>query len=170
MLSQKLQDAINDQINFELYSEYTYLSMAAYFQENDLDGIANFFNVQTQEEHFHAMKFYNYVLERGGKIILKPIAGPEVEFKSALEVFEKTLAHEKEVTRRINAIMDLAKKENDHATVSYLQWFIDEQVEEEATVNKILGKLKYIGENGPGLLMLDQELSARVFTPPVKGA
>ncbi len=170
MLSQKLQDAINEQINFELYSEYTYLSMAAYLQANDLDGIANFFTVQTQEERFHAMKFYNYLLERGGRIILKPIAGPEVEFKTVLEVFEKTMTHEKEVTRRINALMDLAKQENDHATVSFLQWFLDEQVEEEATVSKILGKLKYIGENGPGLLMLDQELAQRVFNPPVNEA
>jgi ferritin len=170
MLSQKLQDAFNAQINKELYSEYLYLSMAAYCYSLDLDGFANYFMVQTQEEHFHAMKMFNFVTDCGGKIILQPIAGPEVEFKSIVHVYEKTLEHERFVTQSINDLMSLAVKESDHASSSFLKWFIDEQVEEEATVSKILSKLKLIGGEGQGLLMLDTELAARVFTPPATTA
>jgi ferritin len=170
MLSQKLQDAFNAQINKELYSEYLYLSMAAYCYTLDLDGFANYFMVQTQEEHFHAMKMFNFVNERGGKIVLKQIDGPEVDFKSPVEVFSKTYEHEQFVTKSINELMDVAIKENDHAAASFLKWFIDEQVEEEATVSKILSKLKLIGGEGQGLLMLDTELAARVFTPPAANA
>jgi ferritin len=166
MLSQKLQDAFNTQINKELFSEYLYLSMAAYCYSQDLDGFANYFMVQTQEEHFHAMKMFNFVTDCGGKVILTPIAGPEVEFKSILEIYEKTLAHEQFITKSINELTSLAIKENDHASASFLKWFIDEQVEEEATVTKILSKLKLIKGEGQGLLMLDTELAARVFTPP----
>jgi ferritin len=166
MLSQKLQDAFNAQINKELYSEYLYLSMAAYCFTLDLDGFANYFMVQTQEEHFHAMKMFNFVNERGGKVILKQIDGPETEFKSVIDVYEKTYEHEQFVTKSINELMDVAMKENDHAAASFLKWFIDEQVEEEATVSKILAKLKLIGGEGHGMLMLDTELAARVFTPP----
>ena len=166
MLSQKLQDAFNAQINKELYSEYLYLSMSAYCSTLDLDGIANYFMVQTQEEHFHAMKMFNFVNERGGKIVLHPIAGPQVDFKSVVDVFEETFKHEQFITKSINDLMDVAIKENDHATSSFLKWFVDEQVEEEATVSKILSKLKLIGGDGQGLLMIDTELAARVFTPP----
>lgn len=166
MLSQKLQDAFNAQINKELYSEYLYLSMAAYCYTLDLDGFANYFMVQTQEEHFHAMKMFNFVNERGGKVILKQIDGPETEFKSVIDVYEKTYEHEQFVTKSINELMDVAMKENDHAAASFLKWFIDEQVEEEATVSKILAKLKLIGGEGHGMLMLDTELATRVFTPP----
>lgn len=167
MISKKLQDAINSQINKELHSEYIYLSMAAHFHSNDLEGIANFFTVQTQEEHFHAMKFYNYLLERGGKIELKTIDGPPVDFKSHVDVFEQTLAHEQFITKSINELMDLAIKENDHSLASFLKWYVDEQVEEEATVSRLLGRLKLIDGNGQGLLMLDAELAQRTFTPPV---
>lgn len=170
MLSQKLQDAFNAQINKELYSEYLYLSMAAYCYTLDLDGFANYFMVQTQEEHFHAMKMFNFVNERGGKIILKQIDGPDTEFKSVIDVYEKTYEHEQFVTKSINELMDVAMKENDHAAASFLKWFIDEQVEEEATVSKILAKLKLIGGEGHGMLMLDTELAARVFTPPAANA
>ena len=170
MLSQKLQDAFNSQINKELYSEYLYLSMAAYCFSQDLDGFANYFMVQTQEEHFHAMKMFNFVNERGGRVILKPIDGPETEFKSVVEVYEKTYEHEQFVTKSINELMDVAIKESDHAAASFLKWFIDEQVEEEATVSKILAKLKLIGGEGHGMLMLDAELAARVFTPPATTA
>lgn len=166
MLSQKLQDAFNTQINKELYSEYLYLSMAAYCYNLDLDGFANFFMVQTQEEHFHAMKLFNFVTDCNGKVILKPIAGPEVDFKSIIEIFEKTLEHEKFITKSINELMDLAVKESDHASASLLKWFVDEQVEEEATDSKLLSKLKLINGEGHGMLMLDAELAARVFTPP----
>jgi ferritin len=170
MLSQKLQDAFNAQINKELFSEYLYLSMAAYCFSQDLDGFANYFMVQTQEEHFHAMKMFNFVTDCGGKVILAPIAGPEVEFKSIVEIYEKTLAHEQFITKSINELTSLALKENDHASASFLKWFIDEQVEEEATVTKILSKLKLIKGEGQGLLMLDTELAARVFTPPAATA
>lgn len=166
MLSQKLQDAFNSQINKELYSEYLYLSMAAYCFSQDLDGFANYFMVQTQEEHFHAMKMFNFVNDRGGRVILKPIDGPDTEFKSIVEIYEKTFEHEQFVTKSINELMDVAIKESDHAAASFLKWFIDEQVEEEATVSKILAKLKLINGEGHGTLMLDTELAARVFTPP----
>jgi len=169
MLSQKLQDALNDQINKELYSEYIYLSMEAYLLQNDLDGIANFFHVQTQEEHFHAMKIYNFIIDRGGKVVLKKIDAPPTEFKSVVDVFEQTLAHEQFVTKSINELMDIAIKESDHALISFLKWYVDEQVEEESTVGKILTKLKLIGGEGHGLLMIDQELAARTFTTPPAG-
>jgi ferritin len=169
MLSVKLQDALNEQINKELYSEYIYLSMQAYVSSVDMDGIANFFAVQTQEEHLHAMKIYNFIIDRGGKVALKKIDAPPVEFKSVIDVFEKTLEHEKYITKSINDLMDIAVKENDHAVISFLKWYIDEQVEEEANVTKILSKLKLIGGEGHGLLMIDQELASRVFTPPPAG-
>lgn len=169
MLSQKLQDALNDQINKELYSEYIYLSMEAYLLQNDLDGIANFFHVQTQEEHFHAMKIYNFIIDRGGKVVLKKIDAPPTEFKSVVDVFEQTLAHEQFVTKSINELMDIAIKESDHALISFLKWYVDEQVEEESTVGKMLTKLKLIGGEGHGLLMIDQELAARTFTTPPAG-
>jgi ferritin len=170
MLSQKLQNAFNEQINRELYSEYLYLSMAAYCYSLDLDGFANYFMVQTQEEHFHAMKMFNFVTDCGGKVILKPIAGPEVDFKSVIEIYEKTLGHEQFITKSINELTTLAMNENDHASVSFLKWFIDEQVEEEATVTKLLSKLRLINGEGHGMLMLDTELAARVFTPPAATA
>ncbi len=166
MLSQKLQDALNEQINRELYSEYIYLSMEAYMRQNDLDGIANFFHVQTQEEHFHAMKIYNFVIDRGGKIVLKQLDAPPVEFKSVIDVFEQTLKHEQFISKSINELMDIAIKEADHAVISFLKWYVDEQVEEESTVTKILSKLKLIGGEGHGLLMIDSELAQRTFNPP----
>jgi len=169
MLSAKMQDALNEQINRELYSEYIYLSMEAYMRSIDLDGIANFFIVQTQEEHLHAMKIYNFIIDRGGKVELKAIGTPPVEFKSVIDVFEQTLEHENYITKSINELMDVAVRENDHAVISFLKWYVDEQVEEEANVTKILSKLKLIGGEGHGLLMIDQELAARVFTPPPAG-
>lgn len=166
MISTKLQDAINSQINKELFSEYLYLSMAAHCESENFDGIANYFHVQTKEEHFHAMKFFAYLNERGGKVKLMPIEGPQVDFKSIEEIFELTLKHEQFVTKSINDLMDLAIKENDHATKSFLQWFIDEQVEEEATVEKVLHKIKMISGHPHGLFMLDKELAGRTFNPP----
>lgn len=168
MLSQKLQDAFNTQINKELFSEYLYLSMAAYCYSLDLDGFANHFMVQTQEEHFHAMKLFNFVTDRGGKVVLKPIEGPQVDFNSVVEIFEKSLAHEQFISKSIDDLLDLAVKENDHASVSMLKWFVDEQVEEEASVQKLLSKLKLINGEGHGMLMLDAELASRVFNPPAK--
>ena len=168
MISKKLQDAINKQTNKELYSEYLYLSMAAYLESIGLEGFANFFKVQVQEEHFHAMKFFDYVNERGGRVILEAIARPQIEFKSPVEIFEIAYKHEQYVTKLINELMEVAIKENDHAAKSFLNWYIDEQVEEEASMDKILNQLKMIGGKGQGMLMLDKELAVRTFTPPVK--
>lgn len=165
MISVKLQEAMNSQINKELFSEYLYLSMAAYLESQNLDGIANFFHVQAQEEHMHAMKFFKYLNERGGRVKLMPIEGPQVEFKSVDEVFELTLKHEQTVTKSINELMDLAIKENDHPSRSFLLWFVDEQVEEEATAEKLLHKVHLISGQPQGLFMLDKELSMRTFNP-----
>ena len=167
MISKKLQDAFNEQINKELYSEYLYLSMAAYFDSVSLPGCANFMKVQIQEERFHAMKMYNFVNERGGRVELKEIKRPQVDFKSPLEVFEMSYKHEQYVSRSINELMDIAISENDHATKSFLNWFVDEQVEEEDSMDTIVNKLKLIGGQGHGLLMIDNELGTRVFNPPV---
>jgi len=166
MISQKLQDAYNQQINRELFSEYLYLSMAAYFNSVGLKGFENFFLVQVQEERAHAMKMYQFVNERGGRVYLKAIEAPKTDFKSALDVFEMAHDHEKLVTSLINALMDLAIKENDHAARIHLNWFVEEQVEEESSMETIVNKLKLIGGEGHGLLMLDNELAQRVFTPP----
>ncbi len=167
MISPKLTEALNEQINKELYSEYLYLSMAAYFASEGLDGFANFFEVQVQEERFHAMKMYRFINERGGRVILKQIDAPQTEFSSPITIFEKAYEHEQYVTSLINKLMDLAIKENDHAAQSFLSWFVDEQVEEENSMETILRKLKLIGKEGQGLLMLDSQLAVRVFNPPV---
>jgi ferritin len=153
-------------MNNEFYSEYAYLSMAAYFHSNDLDGMANFFHVQAKEEHFHGMKIYNFILSRAGKVEIKTIKAPKVDFKSAIEVFESALEHEQFVTKSINEVMDTAIKENDHAVTSFLKWYVDEQVEEEATAHKNLSRIKLIGGKGEGMLMIDQDLAARTFTEP----
>jgi ferritin len=144
--------------------------MAAHCSTANMDGFANHFLVQAQEEHFHAMKFFNFVNDRGGKVELKAITAPKVHFKSLIEIFEETLEHEKKVTASINNLMDIAIKEKDHALISFLKWYVDEQVEEESTVGKILHKLKLIGGDGHGLLMIDNELAAKVFTPPAQNA
>ena len=168
MISQKLQDALNDQINKEMYSEYYYLSMASYFNSIGLNGFENFFLIQVEEERFHSMKMYDFLNEKGGRVILKAINEPATEFKSALEVFQLAYDHEKFVSKCINELMDVAIEVKDHATKSFLNWFVDEQVEEEATMDSILNKLKLINGDGMGLLMLDKELSIRTFTPPAK--
>lgn len=166
MLSNKLQAELNKQMNNEFFSEFEYLSMAAYFHNMNLDGIANYFHVQAQEEHFHAMKIFHFVLDKGGKVELQQIAKPDVEFSSPVAVFTKALEHEKKVTKSINDLMDEAIKENDHAVNSFLKWYVDEQVEEEAMASKALGKMELIGGKGEGLLILDQEYAGRTFTPP----
>ena len=168
MISKKLQNAINKQINKELYSEYLYLSMAAYLESIGLEGFANFFKVQVQEERFHTMKFFDYVNERGGRVVLEAIDRPQIEFKSPVEIFEIAYKHEQYVTKLINELMEAAIKENDHAAKSFLNWYIDEQVEEEASMDKILNQLKMIDGKGQGMLMLDKELATRTFTPPVQ--
>lgn len=166
MISKRMEEAINKQINAEMYSAYLYLSMAAYCEDADLPGFANWMRVQFEEEQFHAMKFYNYVVERGGRVLLDAIEEPKKEWSGILEVFEDTCAHEAHVTSLINNLMAIAHEEKDYASVSYLNWFIDEQVEEEATAGGILSQLKLIGGEGHGMLMLDREMAGRSFTAP----
>lgn len=167
MLSKKIENTLNVQINKELFSEYLYLSMATYFAAQGLSGFENFFIVQAQEERFHAMKFYHFVNERGGRVLLKKLADPKTDFSSIEEVFKLSLDHERFISKSIYEIMDLAIEEKEHATKSFLNWFVDEQVEEEASMQAILDKLKLIGGKGQGLLMLNTELGLRVFSPPV---
>ena len=167
MIKEKMQNALNEQTNAELYSSYLYLSMSAYFQSVDLSGFANWMRVQAQEELMHAMKLYDYVNERGGRVILSKIEGPPTEWDSPTAAFEHVYKHEQKVTGLINGLVNLAIEEKDHATNNFLQWFVTEQVEEEASANEVLQKLKLVGEEGSGLLMLDSELAQRVFTPPV---
>jgi ferritin len=166
MISQKMQDALNEQVNAELYSAYMYLSMATYFGSNSLNGFANWMQIQTQEEVSHAMKIYKYVEERMGRVTLKAIDGPPTEWKSPLAAFEAVFAHEQKVTGMINSLVDLAIKENDHATRGFLQWFVDEQVEEESSADAIVQQLKLMKDAPGALYMLDKEMARRVFTPP----
>ncbi len=166
MINQKLEKLINEQINAELYSAYLYLSMGAYFEDQGLAGFANWMRVQFEEEQFHGLKFFDYLAERGGRVQLEAIDKPEVNWASPVAVFEEVLKHERHVTSLINNLIDVAIEERDHATKSLLNWFIDEQVEEEATAETLLNQLKMVEGDGRGLLMLDKDLAARVFTPP----
>ena len=166
MLSKKLLDALNDQINYELASEYLYLAMQSYCESEDLKGFANFFDVQRQEERFHAMKFFNFITQRDERVLLDPIIGPENEYTGMLDCFEKSLAHEKTVTARIYNLSNIAMEEREHATLSLLKWFIDEQVEEENNFTTIVKKLKRIGNDSAALYLLDTELAARVYVAP----
>jgi len=166
MLSKVLSDVLNNQMNSEFYSEYQYLSMAAYFHSNDLDGVANYFHVQAKEEHFHAMRIYNFILTIGGKVELKAVKAPIVSFKSHIEVFSKALEFEKAVTKSINDLVDVAIKENNHAVNSFMKWYVDAQVEEESLAAKSLGKMKLVDGKGEGLLFLDQEFARRTFSEP----
>lgn len=168
MLSEKMGKALNGQLNAELYSSYLYLSMSAYFQSINLAGFANWMRVQAQEELVHSMKFYDYINERGGRVVLRPVEGPQSEWKSPLEAFEHVLKHEQKVTGLINDLVDLAVKERDHATNTFLQWFVTEQVEEESSANDVVQQLKLAGGDGGGLFMIDRELGQRVFTPPAE--
>jgi ferritin len=165
MISKKMEQALNEQINAELYSAYLYLSMAAYFESQDLPGFGNWMRVQTQEEMMHAMKIYDYVHERGGRVLLQAIAQPATEWDSPLAAFEVTYEHEQAVTGRINDLVDLAIKEKDHATNSFLQWFVTEQVEEEKSAHEMVQKLKLMADAPGGMYMLDCEMGKRVFTP-----
>jgi ferritin len=166
MIKKTIEKAINQQINAEMYSAYLYMSMSAHFRSINLAGAANWMRVQAQEEMVHATKFYDYLLERGGKVTLTAIEGPETEWKSPLAVFEAGYKHEQKVTSLINALVDLAIKESDHATNAMLQWFVTEQVEEEANADAIIQKLRLTKGEGGGLFMIDQELATRVFVPP----
>lgn len=166
MIKQTVEDALNRQINRELYSSYLYLSMAAYFESINLKGFANWMRVQVQEENFHAMKMFDYVIGRGGRAKLLSIEAPPTEWDSPLKVFEHTYEHEKKVTGLINNLVKLSSSEEDYATYNMLQWYVTEQVEEESSASEILETLKMIGDDKTALLTLDRELTQRIFKPP----
>jgi ferritin len=165
MLSPKMLAALNAQINAEYYSAYLYLSMAAYAESINLKGLANWFRIQMQEEMVHALRFFDFVNSRRGRVELKPVEGPPTKWDSPLAVFEATLKHEQHVTALINGLVRQAAEENDYATHSFLQWFVNEQVEEEATADQIIQQLRMIQDAPGGLFMLDRELAQRALTP-----
>ena len=166
MIKKVIQDAINVQIKKEMFSSNLYLAMAAYYHKINLNGFASWMRIQAQEEQFHALKFYDYLIDRGGHAIIAQIDAPTTEWATPLTAFEASLEHEKLVTTSINSLADLAVKESDHATNIMLQWFITEQVEEEATVSDIVERLKMMGDFKGGLYMMDNELKRIVFTAP----
>ncbi len=165
MIDDRMVEAINDQINAELWSAYIYYSMAAWLEDNDLPGMAAWMKAQAQEEMFHADKFFSFVTERGGKVVLTAIEAPETEWESPLAVFEHAYEHEQWVTSNINALVDLAIELKDHATNNFLQWYVAEQVEEEDNTSTVAQQIRMV-EGTASLFMLDRELGARVFTPP----
>ena len=169
MLNEKMEKEFNEQINKELFSAYLYLDMKSRFSEMNLQGFVNWMDVQVQEEKAHAMGMYDYVLERGGRVELLAIDKPEVEGKTPLEIFEQVLKHEEFVTSRINHLMDVADEVRDRAALSFLDWYLKEEVEEESNVGGVLATLRLIGEDKKALLMLDKDLAARTFVAPVIG-
>ncbi|MBU1024259.1 ferritin [bacterium] len=171
MMDKKIQEALNNQINYELFSAYLYLSMSAYFENGGLSGCASWMNSQAQEEMVHALKMYNYIVECGGRVKLAAIGEPRFEWDSPVDVLKETLEHERGVTRRIYKIVDLAIELKDHGTNQFLQWFVGEQVEEEATAEDILKKMELMKDAPGGMYLLDQEMGARpaLFTLPVAG-
>ncbi len=166
MIKEKMSQALNKQLNAELYSAYLYFSMSAYFKSINLPGFSNWMRVQALEEMTHADKFYTYLLSRGGAVELETITGPPKTWESPMAVFEHTYSHEQKVTSLISDLVNLALEEGDHATNVFLQWFVNEQIEEESSADGILQKLKLIGKESSSLFLIDQELGQRVFTPP----
>ena len=169
MINSVVEKALNEQVNAELYSAYLYLSMAAALEDMGLPGFANWVRIQNEEETFHAMKIYNYIIERGGRVILQAIDAPPTEWPDVFTVFQEILKHEQHVTSLINNLMDIAIEQKDHASNMFLQWFVTEQVEEEANVDEILQQLKLAKESKGTLFMLDKQMGARTFTPPAEG-
>ena len=167
MIGKKMEKALNGQLNAEFYSAYLYLSMAGYFESIDLKGFANWMRVQVQEEQFHTMKLYDYIFERGGKVTLRSVDAPPSDWDCPLAVFEATLEHEQKVTGLINDLVSLARTEKDYAAEIYLQWFVNEQVEEEDNVNKVLGQIKLVKDSPQAMFIMDKDMAQRVFTPPV---
>lgn len=167
MFNTKVEEALNNQLNFEFFSSYLYLSMSAYYSSIGLNGFANWVRIQAQEELVHAMRFYDFINERGGKVVLSQVNQPKTQWNSALDAFSEVLAHEQFITKSIHDLMNLCIEEKDHATNILLQWFISEQVEEEATAQETLNKLKLTDGKGSGLFMLDTELGQRTFVAPV---
>ncbi len=162
MINKKIEEALNKQINEELYSAYLYMSMASHFDAANLQGLGNWMKTQAEEEMAHAYRFYHYINERGGRAKLGAIAAPPVEWASPLKAFQDALEHERHITSCINALMDLAISEKDHATNLMLQWYVNEQVEEEAIAGEIIEKIKLVGDSGQALYLLDKELGVRV--------
>ncbi len=169
MISEKMTEKLNDQIKHELYSGHLYLSMAAYCASIDLDGFSNFFVVQEQEERFHAMKFFHYIVEQDKDVKMFGLDQPETEFDSLELCIDAAWKHEQKVTKRLNDLMQFAIDEKDFATQGLLKWFIDEQVEEEAAMLSLLKKARLVGDKGHGIFMLDSELAGRTFAPPAAG-
>ena len=163
MLSERMEKALNEQIKWEFYSSYLYLSMASYFESISLEGFAKWMKAQAIEESVHAMKFYNFINERGGRVRLEAIDQPPTEWESPLALMEFALKHEQEVTRRINNLVELAQEEKDHATYIFLQWFVTEQVEEEDSFGSIVERMKLVAQAPGGLFMIDRELGQRTF-------
>jgi len=166
MINETLSKALNDQLNYELYSAHVYLAIAAYCSGESLDGFANFFTVQAEEEKFHAMKIYKYLNDRGIRVTLSGMDTPNNEYSSVLDAYEHAYKHEQEVTRRIYHLSDLAMNDREHATIQFLKWFIDEQVEEESMFDSIINKLKRIDKDSNAFFMMDTEFASRTFTPP----
>ncbi|MCH9813276.1 MAG: ferritin [Epsilonproteobacteria bacterium] len=160
MISEQMQDALNKQLQKEFYSAYLYLGMSAWCSENGLNGSAKWFMIQFEEEQMHAMKVYHYLLGQGNHIELLSVKPSKTQYDSLLSCFEQSLSHERAMTKSFNTLCDMALKEKDHATYTFLQWFVNEQVEEEATVGEVIGKLKLVG-NGNGLFMIDSQLLDR---------
>ena len=167
MMNERIEKALNEQMNAEMYSAYLYLSMASYFESKGLEGCANWMKAQTQEELIHAMKFYNFIVERGGRAVMAEIKAPPSEWDSPLKVFEHALEHEQLVTSLINKLMELAIEEKDHATQIFLQWFVTEQVEEEASAGAVVDKMRLAGESAGGVFMVDRELAQRQLPIPM---
>lgn len=165
MLSEKMNQVLNNQINAEMFSSYFYLSMTAWFESKGLAGFANWMRLQTEEEMEHSEKIFNFILERGGKIELGAIDKPKSDWESPLAVFEDVLAHEEKVTTMINDLVDCALEQRDHASNNFLQWFVAEQVEEEASVGAVLDKLRLIKDDSAGLFALDLEMAKRTSSP-----
>ncbi len=161
MIKQKVESALNNQINKEFFSYYLYLAIAAHFESNNMKGFGHWLRIQAKEEAEHAMKLFNYLIGREGKVILQPIEAPPSTWKSYKEVFEDVYRHEQKVTGLIAKLVELAKTEKDHATEVFLQWFVSEQVEEEATAHEVLQKLQLAGNDGSALFILDSELGKR---------
>jgi ferritin len=170
MISKKMEDAFNSQVAAEFYSAHLYLAMSSYLESIDLPGFANWMRIQYQEEVTHGEKIFDYVIERDGRSILKGFEAPPAEWKSVLEVFEEAYRHEQKVTSLINGLVEVAQVEKDHASQVFLQWFVNEQVEEEASVKAIVQQLKLLGESKSGLFQIDRELGQRTFTPPATAA
>ena len=166
MISKKMNDAINKQVAAEFYSAHLYLSMSSYLESIDLPGFANWMRVQYQEETFHGEKLFDHIIERDGRAVLIDFDAPSAEWDSVLSIFEEAYKHEQKVTSLINNLVDIAMAEKDHASYNFLQWFVDEQVEEEASVKTIVQQLKMVNESKSGLFMMDREVGARIFNAP----